>query len=73
MRVDGTMRHNCVNSNLLPLLDCVVFGVQDVKDFSTICVTDTGAMGGKLLGIVTPRDTDFHSDRTQLISEIMDR
>ena len=69
------MRHAAVflsNSNFLSS-NVLLFCVQDVKDFSTICVTDTGAMGGKLLGIVTPRDTDFHSDRTQLISEIMDR
>ena len=69
------MRHAAVflsNSNFLSS-NVLLFRVQDVKDFSTICVTDTGAMGGKLLGIVTPRDTDFHSDRTQLISEIMDR
>ena len=47
--------------------------LQELKDFSSICVTDTGALGGKLLGIVTPRETDFITDRSQPISEIMDK
>lgn len=47
--------------------------VKDIKDFSTVCITDTGAMGGKLLGIVSPREIDFISDRLQTLSEVMDR
>mmetsp|Transcript_12214 Transcript_12214/g.26283 ORF Transcript_12214/g.26283 Transcript_12214/m.26283 type:complete len:502 (-) Transcript_12214:787-2292(-) len=46
--------------------------LKDLKDFSAVCVTDTGALGGKLLGIVTPRDIDFVTDRNQTLSEIMD-
>ena len=62
----STLSHNSVLEQLLhswlhhTSLSC---HSQDVKDFSTVCVTDTGAIGGKLLGIVTPRDTDFVTDR----------
>lgn len=34
-------------------------------------MTDTGALGGKLLGIVTTRDIEFINDRTTAISEVM--
>ncbi|KAF8313228.1 IMP dehydrogenase [Clavulina sp. PMI_390] len=50
--------------------------VQDVLDvkerlgFGGIPVTDTGAIGGKLVGIVTNRDVQFSSP-TLLLSEVM--
>ncbi len=44
---------------------------QDSSSFSTVCVTDTCALGGKLLGIVTPRDVDFVIDRNMPLSEVM--
>lgn len=47
--------------------------VLDVKDrlgFSGIPITDTGALGGKLLGIVTNRDIQFRQPSTPL-SEVM--
>lgn len=47
--------------------------LQDLKDFSCVCVTDTGALGGKLLGVVGPMDIDFVNDRQQTLSEVMDR
>lgn len=47
--------------------------LKDLNDFSTVCVTDTGAVGGKLLGIVTPRDIDFVADRKQPLSEVMEK
>lgn len=34
-------------------------------------MTDTGALGGKLLGIVTTRDIDFVNDRLTSLSEVM--
>jgi IMP dehydrogenase len=42
-------------------------------NFSGVPITDTGAMGGKLLGMVTARDLDFLEDRATLLSDIMTR
>jgi IMP dehydrogenase len=39
--------------------------------FTGVPVTDTGKMGGKLLGIVTNRDIDFVQDRTLLLKDVM--
>ena len=39
--------------------------------FSGVPITDTGRMGGKLLGIVTNRDTDFIEDNTTPLSQVM--
>lgn len=44
---------------------------QTARGFTSACVTDTGELGGRLLGIVTTRDVDFVSDRLTPISEIM--
>lgn len=43
------------------------------KNFSSVCVTDTGAVGGLLLGIVTTRDIDFVNDRSTPLEEVMTR
>ena len=39
--------------------------------FSGVPITDTGKMGGKLLGIVTNRDTDFIEDNTTPLEKVM--
>jgi IMP dehydrogenase len=46
-------------------------GPQDVKDFTVVCVTDTGRLGGRLLGVVTPKEIDFLSDRHTPLAEVM--
>ncbi|CAL1701984.1 unnamed protein product [Somion occarium] len=51
----------------------IVEDVLDVKErlgFSGIPITDTGSLGGKLLGIVTNRDVQFRSPST-LLSDVM--
>ncbi|GLC34105.1 hypothetical protein PLESTB_000837900 [Pleodorina starrii] len=45
--------------------------LKNTRGFSSVCVTDTGALGGKLLGIVTTRDIDFVNDRLTPLSEVM--
>jgi len=51
--------------------------LQDLDDikaqhgFSGCPVTESGKMGGKLLGIVTTRDHDFVEDRMTLVSSVM--
>ena len=53
---------------------CDVFKVKKEKGFGGIPITDTGALGGKLLGIVTSRDVDFMENQSMLsksLAEIM--
>jgi len=47
--------------------------IRQTFGFSGVPITDSGKMGGKLVGIVTNRDVDFVNDRSTLISEIMSR
>jgi hypothetical protein len=44
---------------------------RDRRGFGSVCITDTGAMGGRLLGIVTSRDYDFVTDPHTPLTEIM--
>ncbi|KAI8472620.1 MAG: IMP dehydrogenase/GMP reductase [Monoraphidium minutum] len=48
-----------------------VEALQTARGFTSACITDTGALGGKLLGIVTTRDVDFVTDRMTPLSEVM--
>lgn len=45
--------------------------LQLTKNFTSVCVTDTGAVGGVLLGLVTTRDVDFINDRATPLEEVM--
>lgn len=58
-----TIKHVCPLAFLLTM--CQTHG------HSSIPITSTGKMGGKLIGIVTSRDIDFRSDRSANISEVM--
>jgi IMP dehydrogenase len=54
--------------------DATVLDLYDLKasrGFSSACVTDSGALGGRLLGIVSTRDYDFVADGHTPLSEIM--
>jgi CBS domain-containing protein len=44
---------------------------QTARGFTSACVTDSGEVGGRLLGIVTTRDIDFVTDKMTPLSEIM--
>eukprot|EP00798_Chlamydomonas_sp_ICE-L_P024604 gene24604-10222_t len=46
---------------------------DNLKDFSAVCITDTGVMGGKLLGLVCPKDIDFINDRSTFLQEVMSK
>jgi IMP dehydrogenase len=50
---------------------CLHHFLQQTKDFSSVVITDTGCIKGKFLGIVTPRDIDFVTDRHTPLSEVM--
>ena len=39
--------------------------------YSSVPITSTGSLGGKLVGIVTSRDIDFITDRHTPLSEVM--
>mmetsp|Transcript_13408 Transcript_13408/g.18327 ORF Transcript_13408/g.18327 Transcript_13408/m.18327 type:complete len:509 (+) Transcript_13408:41-1567(+) len=41
------------------------------KNFSSAIITDTGSLGGKLLGIVTTRDIQLVTDPTTLLADVM--
>lgn len=45
--------------------------LKTARGFSSVCVTDTGALGGKLLGLVSTRDIDFVNDRLTPLAEVM--
>eukprot|EP00775_Hariotina_reticulata_P004723 gene4724-4973_t len=47
--------------------------VKVAKNVSSVCVTDTGALGGKLLGVVSTRDVDFINDRSTPLEDVMTR
>ena len=45
--------------------------IREQFGFSGVPITETGRMGGKLLGIVTSRDVDFVVDRETPLAEVM--
>ncbi|XP_055388961.1 LOW QUALITY PROTEIN: inosine-5'-monophosphate dehydrogenase-like [Condylostylus longicornis] len=45
--------------------------IKKVHGHSSVPITSTGKMGGKLIGIVTNRDIDFISDRSIKLSSVM--
>lgn len=45
--------------------------ISESHGFSGIPVTETGDLGGKLIGIVTNRDVDFETDRERFLKEVM--
>ncbi|EPX73980.1 IMP dehydrogenase Gua1 [Schizosaccharomyces octosporus yFS286] len=48
-----------------------VLKIKETKGFSGIPVTDTGKLRGKLIGIVTSRDVQFHRDVDTKVTEVM--
>jgi len=54
------------NNTVMDLLD-----LKERKGYGSVCVTDTGALRGKLIGIVSTRDYDFINDGMTRLEEIM--
>lgn len=54
------------DNTVMELLD-----LKASKGFGSVCVTDTGKLGGKLLGVVSSRDYDFVTDLHTPLSELM--
>ena len=48
-----------------------VFRIKSELGFSSFPITDTGKMGGRLMGIISNRDTSFIEDPTVKIQEFM--
>jgi len=48
-----------------------VVQIKQKSGFSGIPITESGKMGGRLLGLVTTRDTDFRDNPNILLKEIM--
>jgi len=48
-----------------------VFRIKEELGFSSFPITEDGKMGGKLLGIISNRDTSFIEDNTAKIKEFM--
>lgn len=48
-----------------------VHEIKETHGFSGIPITDTGTVGGKLLGMVSSRDVDFVEDQSQALDTIM--
>ncbi|EPR64406.1 IMPDH [Toxoplasma gondii RUB] len=48
-----------------------VYRIKEKYGYSSVPITDTGMLGGKLLGIVTSRDIDFLTDVHTPLSEVM--
>ncbi|KAL4854420.1 Inosine-5'-monophosphate dehydrogenase [Chlorella vulgaris] len=48
-----------------------VAALKERRGFTSVCITDTGKVGGKLLGMVTTRDWDFVTDLHTPLSEVM--
>lgn len=48
-------------------VDCI----KKKYGYSSVPITSTGTLGGKLVGIVTSRDIDFITDRHTALSEVM--
>ncbi len=54
--------------------DATIADIDAIKEhhgFSGIPITDDGQPGGRVVGIVTNRDTEFEKDRSRKVSEVM--
>ncbi|CAK7905597.1 inosine-5'-monophosphate dehydrogenase [[Candida] anglica] len=63
-----------INDPVVVSPDVTVGQVKAMKQtlgFTTFPVTDNGKVGGKLVGIVTSRDVQFHDNNDSKISEVM--
>jgi IMP dehydrogenase len=45
--------------------------IKEIYGFSGIPITENGKLNSKLIGIVTNRDTDFESDRSKKLRDVM--
>lgn len=71
-----TYKNGFINNPLTLGVDAKVRDVRMIKQergFSGIPITDTGKIGGKLLGMVCTRDIDFVGDDDLPVTEVMTR
>ncbi|CCE78525.1 Piso0_001151 [Millerozyma farinosa CBS 7064] len=63
-----------INDPVVVSPDVTVGQIKEMKTqmgFTSFPVTDSGKVGGKLVGIVTSRDVQFHEDDSSKVSEVM--
>ena len=75
-QVSVAKRHSpgfVVHPSVLPPTATVadLYALKERKGHGSVCVTDTGRLGGRLLGLVTTRDYDFVADLATPLSEVM--
>lgn len=69
-------KNGFITDPLVMGLDATVADMRRVKQergFSGVPITDTGKIGGKLLGMVCTRDIDFVADDTLSVEQVMTR
>lgn len=68
----GIIHHNCTADEQAEMVRKVK-KMHETLGFTSFPVTENGKVGGKLVGIITSRDIQFHEDDKSPVSEVMTR